>query len=354
MNLRDAVDALGPLGRLGVDETDVTDVAEVADDRSADAAALGDAIRNAVAPGGAAATILDRFDALRRPEHTGANRCWPCTAVNAALVLLASAVLARRRRRLGAVVLAVGAAAVGLRGYAVPYTPRFAPRLLKALPVDVPGLGHDRGPDGRTSGSLAGGTGEAAVANADDAATGGAVPGLGDDVSDPSDLDGEAITAALFEAGALVGGEAVDLAPDLRADWESRAAALRDAGNAELARRTAAAAPFPAVGSVDGEWVVVESESGDWATSLRRPVAIAETAAVEALAAAGVAERYRAPAARPLRLFLTTCPACGGPIEETTLANCCGGTMGFHDTPGTEVLACADCEAVLYEFGRDG
>ncbi|MFC6726157.1 HVO_0649 family zinc finger protein [Halobium palmae] len=44
------------------------------------------------------------------------------------------------------------------------------------------------------------------------------------------------------------------------------------------------------------------------------------------------------------------CPSCGGRLAETTVADCCGGTGSVYDTPGQEVLACEECEAVVYEF----
>jgi len=85
---------------------------------------------------------------------------------------------------------------------------------------------------------------------------------------------------------------------------------------------------------------------------LSRAVAIAETAAVEALADRGVSEAVRAAAARPLRTFVRTCPTCGGDVSETTLRNCCGGPGSLYGTPERPVLACADCEAVVFEFDR--
>jgi hypothetical protein len=161
---------------------------------------------------------------------------------------------------------------------------------------------------------------------------------------------------------------------------------LRDGTDAELGAATASAAPFPAAGRIegDGDWVVVTRTAGDGVDGdrdgeqngdrdgepsevrdgeadvdldgevgdevwLSRAHAIADTAAV-----AAVSDRVdaltAARAATPLRLFLETCPLCGGGVEETTVEQCCGGTVGVYDSPETPVLACTDCDELLYEF----
>ena len=71
---------------------------------------------------------------FRNPEHTGENRCWPCTAVNVAIVGVASAVLFPVSPVLSVVAAAVGLLLVVVRGYVIPGTPRFAPRLVARLP----------------------------------------------------------------------------------------------------------------------------------------------------------------------------------------------------------------------------
>lgn len=67
---------------------------------------------------------------VRAPQYTGSNRCWPCTVLNIGIVLLGGAVLttvAGVMVALSAVV--VGLAAIWLRGYLVPGTPRLGRRL---------------------------------------------------------------------------------------------------------------------------------------------------------------------------------------------------------------------------------
>jgi hypothetical protein len=72
----------------------------------------------------------DPIDTLRRPEHTGENRCLPCTVVNAAIAAVLGAVLSRRSKPAAALALAGSAALIYLRGYLVPGTPALTKRYL--------------------------------------------------------------------------------------------------------------------------------------------------------------------------------------------------------------------------------
>jgi hypothetical protein len=268
---------------------------------------------------------------LRRPEYTGENRCWPCTVLNVALVLVGSIVVGVLSPPIGVLVFLTGLALVALRGYVVPYTPEFAPRVARVLPVDL-GFHQHRTDGGRTSESLTG----------------------------AEEVDGEALVRRLAEAGVVTADEegALFLAEETRRTWEAGIRRLRDVSDEELAASTASAAPFPAEGRVEGEWVVVRWTGGDdsridgdagdevW---LSRAHAIADTAAVAALTDA-VGTTTAAQAAMPFRLFLETCPLCGSDTEETVVRECCGGTKGLYDNPETPVLACAECDELLYEF----
>ncbi|SFS69967.1 hypothetical protein [Halostagnicola kamekurae] len=84
-------------------------------------------------------TVRDSIDRLRQPDYTGENRCTPCTLLNVAiaavLVAAATTVALSRTDRVGAAVLgtalaAVSGAAIYLRGYLVPGTPRLTETVL--------------------------------------------------------------------------------------------------------------------------------------------------------------------------------------------------------------------------------
>lgn len=140
---------------------------------------------------------------IRRPEHTGENRCWPCTVVNVALVGAGATALALLASpAVGVAGAVVGLAAVWLRGYLVPGTPRFAPRLVAAVPggerlfdrsdaTDAPHATADTDPDTATP------------------------PAVGGSIADDGAFEtGSDLLERLVEAGVLeVDGEAVAPTP---------------------------------------------------------------------------------------------------------------------------------------------
>ncbi|WP_128903928.1 hypothetical protein [Halorubrum amylolyticum] len=326
--------------------------------------------------------LRDAVAALSDPEYTGANRCLPCTLLNALGVAVVAGLLSRRRRSLGLLAAVIGGAAIWLRGYVVPGTPRFAPRLVDPLPIEV-GPDHRAGLD---SDSLADGavTVEAAgeAERGDDLATGGtdgtdgtdetdadspaADPDPGYDAgiaptdggADPEDgeggesngtgdpVDPETLVATLVDDGVLVDdSETLLLDESFRAALSDRIDALRRAPDEALAERAAALAGPGIEGQVHDGRILLAGGRDAW---LSRPVALAETAAAETLRERGVGDGVARRAARPLRSFLDTCPVCDGPVRETTLRNCCGGPGGVSGDPERAVHACADCDAVVF------
>ncbi|MFB6118480.1 hypothetical protein [Halosegnis sp.] len=267
---------------------------------------------------------MNLLERLRVPEHTGERRCLPCTGVNLGLVGLAALLVGRRRQALGLAVVAVGSLLVALRGYVVPYTPRFAPRLVAAAPVPNDWFGH--GPPA-------------------DAERGS----LGEDV------DGEALLGRLLEAGVLdADGEAVDLAPEFADRWHAEMDTLASLSTETLAEATLAAGHAAGVSVVEGThrpWIVLDDggDGVDGESWLSRPVAIAETAAVRALEPALSDPATRRAAAGPLRVFLTTCPDCDADLVESTTMDCCGGADDPRAEPD-DVLACPACDARVHTF----
>lgn len=299
---------------------------------------------------------MSLLDSLRRPEHTGENRCLPCTAVNSTLVLAAAGLVGRRWRPAGAAVLAVGAAAIALRGYVVPYTPQFAPRLVDRLPIDFKGRADPSSDSFATveiedEADAADGVTHAdeSEARTGDPSTDGNA-GLPDsDSLTALDADGQQVMVTLLDAGVIVDdGETVQPAEEFVDAWDAAMADLRERDDEALAAAVADTAPFDGSGDADSDWVVVEGEGR--ALHLTRPIAIAETAAVQVMADFDVPQAYRFDAAQPLRMLLETCPNCGGVVEETNTDICCGGSAGAYGGVTYEVLVCADCDALVYEF----
>lgn len=300
-------------------------------------------------------SLLDALDPFRRPEHTGENRCLPCTVVNSAIVLALAGVVGRRWRPAGVAVLAVGAAAISLRGYVVPYTPRFAPKLVEPLPFDF----KNTTPSSDSFSTVEISDDTSVVDDVDPISSeptadetterDGQLPDS--DSLTALDADGEQVMLTLLDAGVIVDdGEAIRPSDEFAEAWETAMATLRELDDDALAAVVAEAAPFEAAGYVDdgGEWVVVEGE--EQAVHLTRPVALAETAAIRVMAEFDVPANRRVEAAEPLRMFITTCPVCGGVVEETNTDKCCGGSAGAYGGVTYEVLVCRDCEALVYEF----
>ena len=254
---------------------------------------------------------------LRRPEYTGENRCLPCTVVNLVLVGIAALAVARRSRPVGLAVGAVGAGLVWTRGYVVPSTPRFAPRLVSLLPVDPFRHGDETGSLGDLDG-----------------------------------VDGEAVLAGLSREG-IVGfaEDRVTLDPTFEERWGREMGALRRLSDRALADELGEGLDGVSeveVLSVAGHTRFALGEDGTPGTFLSRPVAIAELGAIRALhrSAPTLDPGVRTAATRPLRGFLERCPACESPLEEREVRGCCGG-RDPRDLPAAEVV-CPDCDRRLF------
>lgn len=70
----------------------------------------------------------DPLDRLRNPEHTGENRCIPCTFVNTLLALGIGILSSLLWLPLGIAVLILSVGVIAIRGYLVPWTPTLTQR----------------------------------------------------------------------------------------------------------------------------------------------------------------------------------------------------------------------------------
>ena len=275
--------------------------------------------------------MTDLFDRLRRREYTGENRCWPCTITNSVLLAALVGILSfLGRRTIARAVAVVGTAAIALRGYVVPYTPRFAPALVAALPIAP----IDHGQPAAASGSLS------------DSST------TADGTASAAEPTGEDVLKTLLEAGVLVPeGDDIQLAKDVRKDWRREMRTLRETELTTLAR----VADEQTESSVDaragrnwGQPVLVLERDGGVPVTLRRGVAVAELAAVCALESHVESAPIRRAAGRPMRSLLEHCPLCDGPLTVTQ-SSCCGETTPAGQTP-SEKLICPACDERFFTF----
>ncbi|WP_436925953.1 hypothetical protein [Halosimplex amylolyticum] len=311
---------------------------------------------------------------IRRPDHTGADRCWPCTAVNLGLLALGCLALAAVSPAASAVLAVGGVGVIWLRGYLVPYTPRFAPRLVARLPWDPFPAGHGRPPSRRAGPADSSGGGRAASGSGR-AVSGSGQQSVGDDrdadretdadadrtpatLADATTADGEAVLADLVAAGvADAAGDDVRLAEGFEERWQSAIRSLRERSPEGLAAATLAAAPAAdaaeAVTDRDRAYVVLSDGSGEPAGEvwLRRPVAVAETAAARALAERTDLEpARRAVAAHGLAVFLDNCPVCETPLSEGKAGGCCGPPRTDAEGHPLRALVCRDCRTQFAAF----
>ncbi len=260
---------------------------------------------------------------LKQPEYTGENRCLPCTAVNTLIAVVLSvgvgAAVATGTSPVAGGVIGAGAlvlsvAAIYVRGYLVPGTPELTKRY---FPPWLLGLF---------------GKGPATTAEYD------------------GDVDPE---QALLDVDALEeckDGDDLCLTGEFKTEWESAIEQVKaDDGGRErllsLLDVEEGAVEFVEYGDafrarLDGDAV------GKWES---------EAAFVADLGAGTVlARRYTNWAELPvedrsrllngLRLFIDTCPSCGGVPEfgTDTVESCCS-------THEVAAVSCTDCGARLFE-----
>lgn len=267
--------------------------------------------------------MLTRF---RQPEYTGENRCMPCTVVNTLIAVVVSvavgvgagaATSAVLGAGLGLGVFVLSLVAIYLRGYLVPGTPaltkRYFPEWLLVLfgkePADTV-----------------------------------------DVEAEPGDVDPERV---LLEIGALeecADGTDLCLTDPFREAWNAEIARVEAAGadREQLLRMLDTAegeVTYEDFGSafrariddqVVGKW---ESRAAFLADLGAANVLAEEYAGWERLSLAG-----RSQLLTGLRLFIDTCPDCGGRPEfgTETVESCCS-------THEVAAVACSECDTRLFE-----
>lgn len=282
------------------------------------------------------AAVRGVLERVRQPEYTGENRCTPCTVVNVVIAALLSAALgaaalpslgAAGGVAVGAAAFLLSAAAIYLRGYLVPGTPALTERYLPDAVL------RRFGKDPTVTGSFA-------EAELDEPAEG------------RDDVEPEAV---LVEAGALeecAGGEDLCLTDEFRASWYGTIEEIREAGAEK--RHLGEALGVDAdelsfedyVGDAFSAWVG-ERTVGIWESNA---ALIADVAAARELRDrhdgwAALSVPARGDVVYALRVFLDTCPECGGPValEQDQVESCCGSHL-------VAAMSCEGCDSRLFEL----
>lgn len=246
------------------------------------------------------------LDRLRRPEYTGENRCFPCTAVNLVVAAALSALIGIASPIGGVAVAGLSLAAIYLRGYLVPDTPTLTERYLPDRVLDW----FDEPPEAEIDADLDPESQLLAV---------GAVEPRGDDLRITDEFrraweaSVEDVRGNLAERAAAI----LDI-EDPGVEERANAAVVTDGGT-EVARWPSAAALLADVAAIP----LLRRRTTDW-TELSR--------AEQGQLLAG------------LRIFVEECPDCGGDLafSEERVESCCR-------TREVVTYDCADCGARITE-----
>ena len=323
----------------------------------------------------------DLVERLEQPEYTGENRCTPCTILNLLLAAGVSALVGRRNRALGLLTFVGSVALISLRGYLVPGTPELTKRYLpqsvlaafdKADPPgeDVPvelaeqaaarvdEAAESEAPDDSSEPS------ESATADSVEAAD-ESEPATDETAADDAevlperedveDLMGQSMEEVLSAFGVVQpteDGEDLELVASFREEWEAAIEALSEDDErvetlADLFQEDEAVVEIETredgryYGLVDGK------AQYNWITeaALISDLAAHRTVASEDRRWSVLLPEERLSVLKGFRVFLETCPECGGPIAPTdeSVKSCC---------QSWEVIAveCADCGARVLEL----
>ena len=311
-------------------------------------------------------------DSFRQPEYTGENRCGPCTAVNLLLTAGASAAAwVLLAPWVAAGTFAAGAATIYLRGYLVPGTPALTKRYLPApvlrafgkAPLSdrtVRSVGEDAPSErwlvaaGALSGTERGDGDERANAASNGAHTDGQKNVHTTQEEQAVRRSERRITRESVSVDFVHQYQFPALADRFAERWDSALEDVPAGAPSETALRDALGTEDVSK-HADTAAVVDGSQSARWLSTaaMRADVAAARVFAATVEGWDDVPPDRRLGLFRDLRLFVETCPDCGGEVEleERTVDPCC-------ERPHTLLEArCSACETSLADeavVGVDG
>ncbi|MFC6993587.1 hypothetical protein ACFQH3_18820 [Haladaptatus sp. GCM10025707] len=249
-----------------------------------------------------------RLDALKQPAYTGENRCIPCTLVNLVIAAVVSlgVYVAAAAPGVALVVFALFVVAIYFRGYLIPGTPTFTKRYFPDRVL----AWFDKVPE----------------------------------TTIDSDLDVEAQLASLGVVEPAA--DDVYLAPDFEREWWAKIEQV----DADLPAHLADQFAVSDLEIHDEEdRLVVQNETvvaGQWPS---RPALVADIAALSLLRERAanwedLSLDAQSQLVSGLRIFLDSCPACGGDLSfsEDVVESCCR-------TMDVVTYDCDACGARLFE-----
>lgn len=275
-------------------------------------------------------TFDDLLLDLRKPEYTGENRCIPCTMVNIVIAIVVSVALAlilvtfssqtaTAAIGIGTAVLVASLAAIGLRGYLVPYTPTLTKRYFPERVLRW----FDKSAEGAE-----------------------AVPELSEELDIEEQLRSIGVVEPCTEIDDLC------LTPSFKRTWRERITELReterDSRVAEL--RTLLELEdehdIEEIGDTAAVVMVDDVQVGQWESEAALIADLAANAVfrewTEEWTSRPVAERSQL--LNSTRMFLEQCPSCDAPVTlgQKTVESCCRSW-------DVVTVRCESCDARLFE-----
>jgi hypothetical protein len=279
-------------------------------------------------------------DTLRRPEHTGKNRCLPCTVVNAAIGIVFGALLSRKSKPAGVVAIVGSAVLIYLRGYLIPGTPKLTKRYLPAAVLRWFG----KSPEADVTAGLGGwersetNTAQATSGDETTAPTDVDSSGSSDEIPMPEDLEAYFLDADLLEP--CEDRDDLCLTPSFESAWLDAVEAI-DTDDVDLVPTALDSFGFD---TDPDDLEFAEKDNGAYAlySGPRYGGKWPSYAALLADLAAGkllgswleewddYAPRQKGQLLNSLRMFLETCPTAGGGVrrgEEGVESGCSEDTV---------------------------
>lgn len=258
------------------------------------------------------------FTTLRQPEYTGENRCTLCTILNIVIAGTIAGLASLVTLPGGILLLLLFSTTIYFRGYLIPYTPELTKRYFPEWMLAY--FDHHEVDEGKESTNSA------------------------------ANLDPEKI---LREAGAIEmceQGTDLCLTTDFKRDLYTTITQLKSDGT-----ERSALAPVLDVDAEELEFVeygdafaafVDDQKAGQWES---RAAFLADVAAAEVFsnrydAWAGLPTPERGGVLGALRVFLTECPSCGGPVSfgRDKVESCCREI-------DVVAVTCESCGARIFE-----
>jgi len=275
------------------------------------------------------------IDRLRCPEHTGENRCLPCTIFNTAIALGLAVTLAFVWPPLGAASFVIFAGVIYFRGYLIPGTPAITQRYFPAWLLQA--FGKEPGESAREVGGTEADSEEGMSAEVDSAET-----------VDQSHAEELLSSASVVEE--CTNEDDLCLTEQFREVWWDRIRRFRDDTDAAAQRLASVLGIDPGALAFDDQtrFVVTlgDDRIGVWDSDAAFYAELAVEPTLDEFLSEweNLSDQERTHLIAGMRAFLDRCPNCESELEqvENVRETCCSSTVVGVD------VTCSVCETHVF------